>query len=55
MKPVMNTHESSSERAGNIGVVGERSICNGVREVGYFDCDGGGQIVVDGIGTTAPG
>ena len=20
----------------------------GVREVGYFDCDGGGQIVVDG-------
>ena len=21
---------------------------NGVREVGYFDCDGGGQIVVDG-------
>jgi hypothetical protein len=22
--------------------------CNGVREVGYFDCDGGGQIVVDG-------
>jgi hypothetical protein len=22
--------------------------CKGVREVGYFDCDGGGQIVVDG-------
>src|SRR5512145_2066044 len=22
--------------------------CNGVREVGSFDCDGGGQIVVDG-------
>ena len=21
---------------------------NGVREVGYFDCEGGGQIVVDG-------
>src|SRR5947199_7912188 len=22
--------------------------CNGVREIGYFDCDGGGQIVVEG-------
>ena len=24
------------------------SQCNGVREVGYFDCPGGGQVVVDG-------
>src|SRR5438477_7822371 len=24
------------------------SQCDGVREIGYFDCAGGGQVVVDG-------
>src|SRR5262249_22598366 len=44
---------SGSQRQPNVGgrSGGRVSKASGIREVGYFDCAGGGQVVVDG--TTA--
>ena len=33
---------------------GNGTSAQGVRQVGYLDCAGGGQVVVDGVWPTSP-